>query len=1110
MTELQPVAAVRNPYPGLRPFRTDEERLFFGREHQVDRMIDKLAANRFLAVVGGSGSGKSSLVNCGLRPALHRGNLASAGAAWRMAQFRPGNDPIGALARALAAPGVLFEKPMTGALSAEALVEATLRLGSLGLVDMIEQMQLPAGTQLLVVVDQFEELFRFRSLDREVTKDAYGLAEDAVAFVRLLLEARAQTEVPIHLVLTMRSDFLGDCSQFHGLPEAINEGQYLVPRLTRDEIRAAITGPTAVAGATISSLLVTRLLNDVGDNPDQLSILQHALNRTWSQWETLGEDSPLDLPHYQAIGTMSRALDQHAEKAHAELTTERQRQICKKLFKALTDKATDPRGVRRPTRLETLCALADATPAEITQVIDVFRKPSRSFLMPPAEDKLESETVIDISHESLMRVWERLKTLADEEAQSAHIYCRLAETAVLHSQGKAGLWDDPDLQVALDWQEKNKPNQDWARRYDPGFEGAIAFLQQSKKERDAEVADFEFGRKMRNVRGFIIALVVIAWLVDPLNLAQWSLIENELVKSLASADVLKEALPRVMARLPRVIAQIPEIVRILVHFLGYFILLFALGAIFRAFVTGAIGSGLDSALADSEGGIRWRNFQVRTHKVLDRFQSPRSKFVFSVSTLLAGVILFCFGLLSFVRDSQSVVRHGVPIGLILILLVPARGMFKKSWVPRCKVVQSILLKVGGVYAMVGLFFLFISQDFWGPGLLLIQNHWVLAIAGIVLFVLGLRKGELTAEETLAREPKQAPVLHLRALKNENPIQKETWISWISGFVRPDDEQILRPIFRVLGPFVTLEYPSESLSPLEPVVPLVAISNDPTELTRRSALVILQIDNRLTYDFLSQMRQTLQSLRQTLRPEQVLVYFSRGIDVAKLSVAYQKFVEATQEVFPGVWPGSIESNRFLAFNDGWQPFLCGPLTVPKFSWGKLLPLLGHRLDAARRSRAVAKSLQPYFERRNLVNSQKKLYGDCAIGLSSFPLFDYGLPAGVMICKNLWTMRRRWAALIALLLPPVGMIGTLYLGAALLGIASGYQFLLLESAAFLAMAWLGFPFLTYWLWRRLSGREIRQHIALGGNTQPLWKVILVLVFFGGWFFAFVVLLILSFTV
>src|ERR1700756_5285132 len=93
----------RNPFPGLRPFREDEEYLFFGRENQVDTMVDKLASTRFLAVVGTSGSGKSSLVNCGLRPALHGGLMARAGTAWRMAQFRPGSDPIQSLPDALSA-----------------------------------------------------------------------------------------------------------------------------------------------------------------------------------------------------------------------------------------------------------------------------------------------------------------------------------------------------------------------------------------------------------------------------------------------------------------------------------------------------------------------------------------------------------------------------------------------------------------------------------------------------------------------------------------------------------------------------------------------------------------------------------------------------------------------------------------------------------------------------------------------------------------------------------------------------------------------------------------------------------------------------------------------
>src|SRR5262252_3049944 len=116
------------------------------------------------------------------------------------------------------------------------------------------------------------------------------------------------------------------------------------------------------------------------DNPDQLSILQHALNRTWARWQHEGGMGPLDMAHYEAIGTMAHALDQHAEQAYAELDNARRPELCEKIFKALTDKATDPRGVRRPSTLGTLCALADATAAEVTAVIDVFRKPSRSFL----------------------------------------------------------------------------------------------------------------------------------------------------------------------------------------------------------------------------------------------------------------------------------------------------------------------------------------------------------------------------------------------------------------------------------------------------------------------------------------------------------------------------------------------------------------------------------------------------------------------------------------------------------------------------------------------------------------------------------------------------------
>jgi predicted amidohydrolase len=413
-----------------------------------------------------------------------------------MAQFRPGSDPLGALARALAGDGVLFRDYEAGGLTLAEIIDTTLRMSKLGLIDIYEQARLGERVNLLVVVDQFEELFRYRQLGAAQKENAYGVSAEAVAFVNLLLEVREQTSCSIYVILTMRSDFLGDCAQFPGLPEAINAGQYLVPRLTRDERRAAISGPVGVGGAEIAPVLLTRLVNDVGDNPDQLSILQHALNRTWACWQQEGDGKrALDLTHYDAIGTMAHALDQHAENAYAELGVGRQQQICEKLFKALTDKATDPRGVRRPTTQGTLCALAVATAAEVTEVIDVFREPSRSFLMPPAGEALSPETVVDISHESLMRVWERLQAWADAEAQSARLYRRLAETAMLHEAEKASLWRDPDLQLALDWQTKEQPTAVWAARYHEGFEPAMRFLQASVARRDEEAREQEARRQ---------------------------------------------------------------------------------------------------------------------------------------------------------------------------------------------------------------------------------------------------------------------------------------------------------------------------------------------------------------------------------------------------------------------------------------------------------------------------------------------------------------------------------------------------------------------------------------------------------------------------------------
>jgi len=494
-----PVADTRlaNPFPGLRPFHEDEQHLFFGRESQIDTMIDKLAATRFLAVVGTSGSGKSSLVNCGLKPALRRGLMTSAGTSWRMAQFRPGSDPIKAMAHALVQPDGLFRMQEVEGMSVEQIVEATLRMSKRGVVDAYEQAVSGKSSNLLVVVDQFEELFRYRNLQPS-SDGIRGTDEKSVAFVNLLLEA-ASTQFPIYVVLTMRSDFLGDCAQFSGLPEAINRGQYLVPRMSRDERRSAIAGPVAVAGGAISPILLTRLVNDVGDNPDQLSILQHALNRTWAEWQRQGGTGAMDLPDYEAIGTMAHALDYHAEKAYGELADDHQKAICEKVFQAITDKGTDARGIRRPTSAGTLCAITGASLEELTSVLAVFRKPSRSFVMPPAAEVITPETVVDISHESLMRVWNRLKLWVEDEADSAAQYQRLVQNAKLHAKGAAGLMTDPELSLMLDWQQKRRPNAVWGERYRPGFASAISFLEESRRARDAAI-EAEKERQRRELR----------------------------------------------------------------------------------------------------------------------------------------------------------------------------------------------------------------------------------------------------------------------------------------------------------------------------------------------------------------------------------------------------------------------------------------------------------------------------------------------------------------------------------------------------------------------------------------------------------------------------------
>ncbi len=483
-----------NPFPGLRSFEREQAHLFFGRDEQINDLVTRLRLHRFLPIVGMSGSGKSSLVRAGLIPALTFSYVATETSGWRIAVLRPGRNPIEELAAALCRE---FTVPESDG------VFQMLRGSSAGLARVAQQ-HLADGEKLLVLVDQFEELFRYRE-----DVDAAGETDDAAAFVKLLLAASGESEhplpgfddLPVYVVTTMRSDFLGKCSRFRGLPEALNQSQYLIPRLTREQQRDVIEGPVGMAGASIEPALVQRLLNDLGDNPDQLPALQHALMRTWEQSAAArAEGRSIMVADYETVGGMTDALNRDADRVYEPLS---KNDLTKTITRRLFQRLVQPDGeTRSPTPLSELVAVTAAEEGEVRRVVTIFQE--RGFLT-ISRDK---DSIVNITHESLIHGWRQLTKWTEEEARSAAIYRRLAETPALYANRETSLLVDPELQVMLNWREETKPNEAWAGRYDLRFADAMRFLEQSRKEHHKALERAEQHRRTELKRVRMIAVVL--------------------------------------------------------------------------------------------------------------------------------------------------------------------------------------------------------------------------------------------------------------------------------------------------------------------------------------------------------------------------------------------------------------------------------------------------------------------------------------------------------------------------------------------------------------------------------------------------------------------------
>ena len=482
-----------NPFVGLRPFFDKDSFYFFGRNEQVTELLELLHTTHFVPVLGGSGSGKSSLVRAGLIPTLRAGFMVAERDGWRMAKCLPGDAPIENLAEALLrAVGVERTPVLVNALATH------IREDFDDAVIEVLRPHLTAQESVLILVDQFEELFAFRSAagagsddeldaapDAARTADRLRRRRDSSLLVAVLLALAERTDVPVYVVTTMRTDFLGDCDVFTGLPEAINRSGYLVPRLTRAQLRSTIEGPARLVGARAAPRLVDRILNDVGDRMDRLPLMQHALLRTYEAWKDAGMIGPIDLADLDMIGGLDGALNVQAEATIADIDP----RVAERVFKRLTTTDKSLRRVRHPTRLSDLRAVVGReNEAGLMTLLDRCVSEGTNFMF-ASPDGQPNNPRYDITHESLIRQWSRLRTWVDEEQVQRDWYVGVASRAALYaSDPDTGLMSARDLRIADDVLRERQPTAGWATRYPEAatsFDSTIAYFRKSSKHAKA-------------------------------------------------------------------------------------------------------------------------------------------------------------------------------------------------------------------------------------------------------------------------------------------------------------------------------------------------------------------------------------------------------------------------------------------------------------------------------------------------------------------------------------------------------------------------------------------------------------------------------------------------
>lgn len=404
---------IPNPFKGLEAFQQTDAAFFFGRETLIDKCLYRLRQDRpmrFLAVVGASGSGKSSLVRAGVLPAVRAGKLRGSDA-WRIILFTPGQNPIDALAQRLA--------PLLEGQDADKL--AKLFNESADYLEPFVNRILadaPPEAKVLMVVDQFEELFtRTGEIDRE-------------NFIRLLHTAVTYKNGRVTVIITMRADFFDRLSRYPMLAELFEqENMVIATEMTPAELLRAIEGPARAVGLIYDPpTLAQRILDDVVRQPGSLPLLQYALKELYMRRDGI----KLTAKAYEEIGGVQRALARHAEDIYNELNAAQQA-IMRRVLLRLVEVSESGEATRRRVDRADL-TFRDVPQEAVDELLDILtaadtRLLTTNFQIRPNSAQSPPTIMVEIGHEALIREWERFKGWVAEDKENLRLGSEILQAA---------------------------------------------------------------------------------------------------------------------------------------------------------------------------------------------------------------------------------------------------------------------------------------------------------------------------------------------------------------------------------------------------------------------------------------------------------------------------------------------------------------------------------------------------------------------------------------------------------------------------------------------------------------------------------------------------------